>query len=254
MKSWFTVEQIDQQTYVIREPLHYEETNCYLLLGSDKALLIDSGMGIANISEVVHHLTSLPVIVIATHIHWDHIGGHKYFAQKYVHKEEQSWMEDRFPLPLDVVKQNLLREECTFPTDFDIDSYTIWQGKASAILHNHDCIDIGGRIIEVYHTPGHSPGHMCFYECDKAYLYTGDLAYEGILYANYPTTDPIAFMNSLASIASLPVNRILPAHHTYHPDTNLIKDIKEAFHHLYEEGKLKQGNGLFSYDTFKILI
>ncbi len=50
--------------------------------------------------------------------------------------------------------------------------------------------DIGGREIEVLHTPGHSPGHMCFWEKSREYLFTGDLVYKDILFAYYPSTDP----------------------------------------------------------------
>lgn len=52
---------------------------CYLLCGIEKAVLIDTGLGVANIKTVVDSLTTLPVMVITTHVHWDHIGGHRYF-------------------------------------------------------------------------------------------------------------------------------------------------------------------------------
>lgn len=78
--SWLQVGQIEEDTYVISENKHWEETHCYLLLGSKKALLIDTGLGVANIRQVIDNITDLPVEVVTTHIHWDHIGGHKYFA------------------------------------------------------------------------------------------------------------------------------------------------------------------------------
>ncbi len=49
MDNWFTVEMLDETTYVISEYKHSEETHCYLLLGKEKALLIDTGLGVANI-------------------------------------------------------------------------------------------------------------------------------------------------------------------------------------------------------------
>ena len=79
MSSWFTTEIIDKDTFAISEYRHWEETHCYLLCGTKKAILIDTGLGVANIKKVVDSLTSLPVTAITTHIHWDHIGGHKYF-------------------------------------------------------------------------------------------------------------------------------------------------------------------------------
>lgn len=58
MNDWFSVEKIDNQTYVICENKHWEETRCYLLLGSQKAILIDTGLGIANIKAVLIPLLS----------------------------------------------------------------------------------------------------------------------------------------------------------------------------------------------------
>lgn len=48
MNNWFTIEEIDSKTYAISEYKHWEETHCYLLIGKDKSLLIDSGLGVGN--------------------------------------------------------------------------------------------------------------------------------------------------------------------------------------------------------------
>ena len=77
MADWFTVETIDKYTFVISEYKHWEETHCYLLCGTEKAVLIDTGLGVANIKDIVDSLTTLPVVVVTTHVHCDHIGGHK---------------------------------------------------------------------------------------------------------------------------------------------------------------------------------
>lgn len=90
MDSWFTVEQIDQDTFVISEYRHWEETHCYLLCGTKRAILIDTGLGVSNIREVIDGLTKLPVTVITTHVHWDHIGGHKYFGLLQFMKQKKN--------------------------------------------------------------------------------------------------------------------------------------------------------------------
>lgn len=84
--NWFTIEKIDAQTFAISEYKHWEETHCYLLCGTERAVLIDTGLGVANIKKAVDHLTDLPVAVLTTHAHWDHIGGHQYFADFAVHE------------------------------------------------------------------------------------------------------------------------------------------------------------------------
>ena len=66
MRPWFTTEQLAPDTWVISEYRHWEETHCYLLIGTDRALLIDTGLGICNIYEEVRKLTDKPVTAIAT--------------------------------------------------------------------------------------------------------------------------------------------------------------------------------------------
>ena len=162
--AWFTVEAADADTFVISEYRHPEQTHCYLLLGNGRALLIDTGLGVSDIGAVVSSLTSLPVTVAATHVHWDHIGGHRRFSDIAVHEKEAGWLSGGFPLSLNVVKKNLMAGACEFPADFDIDRYEIYRKGAGCQLSDGDIISLGGRRVSVLHTPGHSPGHMCFWE------------------------------------------------------------------------------------------
>lgn len=254
LDDWFTIEKIDPDTYAVSEYRHWEQTHSYLVLGREKAALIDTGLGIGNIGAVVKGLTDLPVQVITTHVHWDHIGGHKYFEHFGVHEAEKDWICGKFPLPLRVVKANLLKKPCRFPEDFDSGQYKIFQGRPNLLLHDGDTLDLGGRILAVLHTPGHSPGHICLYEAATGFLFSGDLVYGGKLDAFYPSTDPIAFMNSIRKISGLPVSRILPGHYSLELPVSMIREIGAAFTGLYESGKLVRGKGIFSYDKFSIQI
>lgn len=253
-KPWFTVEKIDAATYAISEYRHWEETHCYLLLGEKHAALIDTGLGVQNIKSVVDTLTSLPVLVLTTHAHWDHIGGHRYFQNFAVHESEAEWLSEKFPLPLQVVKNNLTRKPCTFPCGFCPDHYSIFKGVPTSILHDGDQIDLGNRTINVIHTPGHSPGHCCFYEPDRSWLYTGDLIYKGCLDAFYPTTDPFLFMRSAERVTKLRLKKILPAHHQLNIPISLADEVANAFVMLYGQGKLRQGSGIFDFGEFQIHI
>lgn len=254
MDNWFSVSKIDDNTFAISEDKHWEETHCYLLCGTKSALLIDTGLGVANIKKVVDSLTLLPVLVATTHIHWDHIGGHKYFENIAVHEAEKDWLSIKFPIPLQAVKHNLVCKPCDFPLDFSIDSYQLPKISPQQILHDGDCLDLGERKITVIHTPGHSPGHCCFYEPERKYLYSGDLIYSGCLDAFYPTTDPQLFWQSVKKIQHLDVERVLPAHHQLNIPVNIINRIEKAFSQLAGEGRLEQGNGIFDFADFQIHI
>lgn len=69
MSNLFTIDTIDNDTYIISEYRHQEETHCYLINGNERSLLIDTGLGICNIYEEVKKLTEKSVTAIATHIH-----------------------------------------------------------------------------------------------------------------------------------------------------------------------------------------
>ena len=254
MSDWFTVEPIDAQTFAISEYKHWEETHCYLLYGRDRAVLIDTGLGVSDIKSVVDRLTKLPVTVLTTHAHWDHIGGHRCFGDIAVHALEKDWLCGRFPLPLPAVKCNLTKKPCDFPPDFDLDAYQIFQGKPQRLLHGGELLDLGGRTLKVLHTPGHSPGHCCFYESERKYLFSGDLLYKGCLYAFYPTTDPQLFYRSVKTVQQYEVGKILPGHHALDIPVSLMQDIAAGFARLAETGQLKQGAGLFSFGDFQIQI
>lgn len=254
MRDWFTVEQIAQDTWVISEYRHWEETHCYLICGEEKALLLDTGLGVGEIRREVERLTSLPVEVLTTHAHWDHIGGHGQFERILVHPLEEAWISGHFPIPLEVVKRNLTSQPCTFPEGFDIAHYRLYDGGAAGTVTDGDLIDLGGRVLEVLHTPGHSPGHICLYEKERGWLFAGDLLYLGCLYAFYPTTDPGAFAASVDRVAELPLQRIWPGHHSLDVPDDFASQVREGFHSLKREGKLCQGAGIFDFGNFQIQI
>lgn len=252
MDDWFAVEQLEADTFAISEPRHWEEPHSYLLLGAKRALLIDTGLGVADLAAVVRSLTKLPVLAALTHAHWDHIGGLNGFAEIAVHPAEADWLAGRFPLPLAAVKQNLLRWPCGFPPGFDPARYALYSGGATRLLQDGDVLDLGGRRVTALHTPGHSPGHLCYWEAARGSLYTGDLIYAGCLDAFYPTTDPAAFRRSVARVSTLPAARLFPGHHALDVPPGLIRRVDAAFGELERTGQLRQGAGLFAFDGFQI--
>ena len=253
MKKWFTVDSIDKCTYIISEYGHWEETHCYLLLGDDRALLIDTGLGVGNIYEQVLQLTDKPVAAVATHVHWDHIGGHKYFSDLYAHEAELEWLNGNFPLPIQTIR-SMVADRCDLPAGFHIEDYTIFQGEPNCLLKDGDSIDLGGRTVQVLHTPGHSPGHMCFWEAEKGYLFSGDLVYKGTLFANYPSTDPQSYLASLEKIAELPMKRVFPGHHSLDIQPELVVQMRDAFRLLNADGLLHHGSGKHDYGDWSVLL
>ncbi len=251
MKDWFTIDKIDDTTYIISEYRHWEETHCYLLIGSERCLLIDTGLGICNIYDEVRKLTDKHVIAVATHIHWDHIGGHKYFSDFYAHKAELDWLNGKFPLSKQTVRDMVI-DRCDFPEGFDVSKYEMFQGTPTKVLYGGEIIDLGDRMIEVLHTPGHSPGHLCFWERERGHVFTGDLIYKDTLFAYYPSTDPEAYLRSLKAIAELPSERLFPAHHSLDIRPEIAIRMRDAFRELKAQGKLHHGAGTYRYGDWAV--
>ncbi|AUM94629.1 MULTISPECIES: MBL fold metallo-hydrolase [Clostridium] len=253
MDNWFTIDHIDKDTHIISEYRHWEETHAYLLNGTERSLLLDTGLGICNIYDEVIKLTDKPVTAVATHIHWDHIGGHKLFPDFYAHEDELNWLNGEFPLTLEQIK-DMVVDRCDLPEGYNVDNYKFFQGTPTMVLKDNDIIDIGGRSIQVLHTPGHSPGHICFFEKERGYLFTGDLVYKDTLFAYYPSTDPKAYLKSIERVATLPVKKVFPAHHSLNIHPEILIRMRDAFRQLESEGKLHHGSGTFKYKDFAIWI
>ena len=143
MDDWFTLERIDEDTDILSEYRHWEETHCYLLRGRERSLLIDTGLGICDIRQAVDRLTDRPVAAVATHIHWDHIGGHRYFPEFYAHEAELNWLSGGFPLSVEAVRA-MVADRCCLPEDFDVSRYTLFQGHPARVLRDGDRIELGG--------------------------------------------------------------------------------------------------------------
>ena len=141
MDNWFTIDRVDDNTYIISEYRHWEETHCYLLNGSERSLLIDTGLGISNIYDEVIKFTNKPITAVATHIHWDHIGGHQYFPDFYAHAGELDWLNGKFPLSMETIRKMVI-DRCDLPNNFNVYDYELFQGIPTKIVTDHDVIDI----------------------------------------------------------------------------------------------------------------
>ena len=146
MDQWFTVDRIDEDTYIISEYRHWEETHCYLLNGSGRSLLIDTGLGICNIYDEAVKLTDQPVTAVATHIHWDHIGGHKYFPDFYAHEEELGWLSGGFPLSMETVS-GMVVDRCELPEAYLSSLEKMALLPVERVFPAHHSLDIQPEII-----------------------------------------------------------------------------------------------------------
>ncbi|MBR3304474.1 MAG: MBL fold metallo-hydrolase [Christensenellaceae bacterium] len=137
--SLYSTTVIDKDFYAIEE----NGVRCFLIVGEDRALLIDTGYGNGNIANYIMRITDKPVTLINTHTDGDHIGGNNLFEKIYMHPAEfdyYSQKNNRKPLP-------------------------IWEG---------DVISCGDYSLEVILIPGHTPGSIALLDRKHRFLISGD--------------------------------------------------------------------------------
>ena len=213
---WYSVYRIHPWLYAILEDGQYDEALMYLVIGEERAALIDGGTGIGRLDLLVAELTDRPVLLVLTHTHNDHIGGCKDFDEIAVVDDAMSRESSARGLGADKMGEMLegdavIRE---YPPGFDPDDFYAPPYEVTRWLADGDVIDLGGRALEVLHTPGHSSDHVCLLDRDARYLYTGDIYYTGGVTSYLPGGDHGQFVESCRRLVALmPVyDWLMPAH------------------------------------------
>ena len=258
--DWFEVHRIQPGVYAISEPRQFEEVISYLIVGSKRALLWDSGMGMSRISDVVRKLSSVPVIVLNSHTHPDHIGGNHEFTevwglQKDFTRQNSKGYSD--PELKDWVAPSQICGK--LPKGFNRTTYSIKPFRISRFVKDRDVIDLGGRQLEVLHTPGHTPDALCLYDKANKILFTGDTFYEGPIYLYSPETNFDEYAASVKRLAELSpqIDFLLTAHNEPVAAASSLDALHSAVEQI-RNGTMKPMNkdGLEEYyfQNFSILL
>ena len=211
---WFEVYKPAPGVFAIYEPHQAEETIGYLIIGEQRALLFDTGMGISDIRKVTTELTKLPVMVLNSHTHDDHVGGNWQFETIYgmntdfTRKNARGSREDaQAEITPDQICGSL-------PKGFDATAYATRPWKITKYTHDGDYIDLGRRTIEVIATAGHTPDAISLLDRANGLLFTGDTYYPAPIWLFRPETDLDAYAASIRKLAALApdVKLVLGAH------------------------------------------
>jgi glyoxylase-like metal-dependent hydrolase (beta-lactamase superfamily II) len=257
--DWFEVYRIRPGVFAIYEPHQYQEVICYLVLGQRRALLIDTGMGIGKVREITSRLTALPVTVVNTHTHRDHIGGNAEFEQILGMDMEFS-RKHAEGMPNEAKSELAPGRICgQLPEGVTEATYSIRPFTATGVVRDGSRIDLGGRELEVVATPGHTPDSLCLLDRKNRLLFTGDTFYPGPLYLYSPETNFAEFAKSAARVAKLvpELDLVLPAHNVPVAEPVYLTRLAEAARQV-QSGKLKPkpNDGLreYTFDGFSILV
>jgi glyoxylase-like metal-dependent hydrolase (beta-lactamase superfamily II) len=251
--GWFATRELAPGAWLVAEPTH---VNSFLVGGRDRAVLIDSGLGVGDIRSIVESLTPLEVLVANTHHHWDHVGGNASFSEIAIHElgaerlragNEMRFAEaylaytrerlERFGEFRDLDRRyfDLLSEETTprpLPRGFDPAAWRIPPCVPSRLLRDGDELDLGGRSLRVVHTPGHTPDSVCYLDAERGMLFGGDTYNTGAIYAHLPESDVGAFAASTARVAAMEgeVRSVYMAHVTrYAEHGSFLREVADGF-------------------------
>jgi len=213
--AWYQTQRLADGVTWIYEPRikPFYRCNIWHLRGRDRDLLVDSGSGLFSLRQEIELLTERPVLAVATHTHFDHIGGHYEFAERAVHPAEAELLaqpDRNRTLAEDYATSDMF--EALPPDGWDAESYTITPAPATRLLEEGAIIDLGDRHFEVLHLPGHSPGSIALWEAASGILFSGDTIYDGPLVDDCHGSDLTAYRRSLKRLLDLPVRVVHGGH------------------------------------------
>ena len=229
--SWFEVYEPARDVFAIYEPHQSEETIGYLIVGEKRAVLFDTGMGISDIKKVTGELTKLPIMVLNSHTHDDHVGGNWQFDTIY-------GMDTDFTRTNAKGSREDAQAEITpdqicgsLPQKFDPRIYVTRPWKITAYIHDGERFDLGGRTIEVIATPGHTPDAISLLDRSNGLLFTGDTYYPAPIWLFRPETDLDAYAASIRRLAALApqVKLVLGAHNIPVAPPTVLSRLVNAF-------------------------
>ena len=237
---WFEVYKPARNVFAIYEPHQAEETIGYLIVGEKRALLFDTGMGISDVKKVTGELTKLPIIVLNSHTHDDHVGGNWQFDTIYG-RDTDFTRKDALGSREDAQAEITPDQICgSLPKGFDAKIYSTKPWKITTYTHDGDKFDLGGRTIEVIATPGHTPDAISLIDRASGLLFTGDTYYPAPIWLFRPETDLDAYAASIKRLAALApqVKLVLGAHNIPVAQPSVLARLVTAFDEV-RAGKIK---------------
>ena len=214
--DWFSKEAISDRLTRICEPhVHkFFRANMFHVVGRDTDLVIDFGMGLANLRGELHIAPGKPVFAVATHVHVDHVGsfhefetrlGHAAEAEAFARMPDADTLADYFRTQPDALT-------AVPPTGVTPEAYKLSPAPLTTILAENDVIDIGDARYTVLHLPGHSPGSIGLLDQRTGEFFSGDAIYEGGLVDDLPGCNIETYRGTMAHLAQLDVDIVHGGH------------------------------------------
>ena len=216
--------QIDENTWRFEDDF----VRFFLLVGGEKAVLIDSGANAPDAADIAKKLTDKPLMLLNTHGDGDHTSGTAGFSEIFIHPEDFTKCEVN----------------------------TRYPGTALREIKDGDVIDLGDRPLRIIHIPGHTYGSVAILDVKNRVLYAGDSVQKGHIFMFGEKRDPEEFEASLDKLIALKgeYDTIFASHDEPSLPADYVEKVKNAWRKV-RSGKVPFemidmfGNEVKSYTT-----
>lgn len=233
------ISEIAKDTYLFNE---FGLCNHYLLVGTERALLIDCGMGYYDLRATVERMTDKPYDVVITHGHPDHAGMMHQFERVYMNEKD-------LPLLPWAARTDFDLNEFHWNNRLHVGDWSVWEVTEDMInrgnldtqvlpLNEGDVFDLGGRRVTAHALPGHSAGHMYFIDDGSRIAFTGDCCNYNSG-TQFTASTFIRDLNRLLAGYGVTYDRIFTGHSTYcgsldvqSHNIEVVRGLVEAFRSL----------------------
>ena len=229
--EWFSVRPVEEGLTFLTEPWldRFLRSNIWLIRGSERSLLVDTGFGLAPLRELVASLSDVPILAVVTHAHSDHMGGLYEFEERLAHPAEAA----NLSRPADPPGLHAADYEPEFRSEmaaerftlrdvmldalpspgFDADAFATAPCKPTRLVDEGDVIDLGDRRIEVLHLPGHTPGSIGLWEEASGTLFSGDTVFvDAPLLDKFPGASISSYRQTMERLRGMAVRIVYGGH------------------------------------------
>lgn len=214
-ENYFKTIEIAKGIFHIYEPGGVYTT---LIIGEERALLIDTGYGFGNLAGFVRTLTYKPLEVVLTHGHTDHCGGHYQFSSVHMNRMDMPTYIKYETIQKKMIVEKFKRDRSAagmpdvWPADFDENTYLQHPVRHFEPLRDGQIFDLGGREEEILFMPGHTEGSVVIFDHQTGLLFSGDNISDS-LWIFFDTSAPLTqYVSKLKDMAELPLKGIVASH------------------------------------------
>jgi glyoxylase-like metal-dependent hydrolase (beta-lactamase superfamily II) len=230
---WYaTAAHADGITHIFEPSIDvFYRCNMWHVRGRDRSLLVDSGLGVVSLVGQFPWLRESPLLAIASHTHFDHIGNHHEFTERACHASEADILAAPTPdATLATRYAKLAMFERLPPGGFDESTYRVRAAPATQLLEAGDVIDLGDRHFTVWHLPGHSPGSIALWEAASGTLFAGDAVYDGPLVDDAYHSNTEDYVVTMHRLRELPVQVVHAGHYPSFGRSRLHELVDDYLH------------------------